>query len=152
MNTVETKRKFIFKSEVLGQLAHWSVRLSSYIPPYLPELLARANDYLFNHPIGDKLIDNDGDEMYEITNTDIYQYFRDMTHSVPAIARLNLRKEEIEAGLIAEDDVIGGDSNRRFRPSDKNSYFVDLGALARNISNSIEREWEWNNEKNKTNT
>lgn len=133
-------KRYIFKSNILGQLAHWAVRLSSYVPNYIPEMLRAAEKYIVANPPGEVLVD----EMYAYKPAELYNYIMVMCDTVPEIRQLNLRKEEIEAGF-----TVDGNRPRLNHVNYDTSSFVDLGALARNITNSIERESDWDEESDK---
>lgn len=130
------KKRFVFKNEILGQLAHWAISQSSYIPDYIPDTLRAAEKYINENPPGEKLID----DMFSYLPDELESYIRVMCHTVPEIKKLNFRKEEIDAGMTDVDAdrprILGIDYDK--------SWFVDLGALSRNVFASVEKENDWN--------
>lgn len=118
------KTFYTSKSHVLGAIAQWAVRQSPYdVPENLDVVLHKAATNLT--PFFTK-------EFESMTYQGIQDMVRDALRTIPEYLAWNERKNGSQS-LYKFVSRYGGDE-------DPDDDFIDLGALERNVANSIIRE------------
>lgn len=116
---MKNKGNILFtRKDIVAFLAHFVVSQSQCIYKNMAEILNDADEWLLKNEIAEPNVSIPDFVLYEASEGDLFQYLNKMVESVPSIFVLNERSEE-----------------------NKND-FIDLGALARNICNSIRRDFE----------
>lgn len=110
-------KNILFTKKVLiAYLADWVLQLSKCIPSNLVNILNDADKWFEENKINEPIVSIPDFILYKSDEYEIYSFLKRMVEEVPSISILNERSVE-----------------------NKND-FIDLGALARNISNTI--KWD----------
>lgn len=112
------KQILFTKKDILSNLARYIISQSHCIPSKLTEIINDADFWLSKNEISKPNVDIPDFVLYRAEERRLFDYLNKMVESVASIAILNERSVE------------------------NNNDFIDLGALARNICNSIRRDFE----------
>jgi len=117
------KEFYFIRSDFMGAFAYWVVSQSPYDAPDINEALTAFSKHVNERIPEDTPVKFTLDEVKEFINEDVFE-------NIPAIEKLNHRKNGREGmGFCSRYD--------KPHPDDD---FIDLGALARNISYMLFRE------------
>lgn len=105
--------------DIVAQLARFIIEQHPRVPANLVEIVANAKEWLKDNEIRAPNVSIPEWHCYEATEKELYHLMINMCDQVPEIAKLN-----------EWDDKEEGEGKS----------FTDLGALARNITNAVDRE------------
>lgn len=114
-NKKESEILFL-KSDVVAALSYWIIQQSKVIPSMLASILKDVDKWLLENELCKPDVTVPDFVLYKTTEHPLWEYIKKMVLSVPSVRNLEERSEE------------------------QKNDFIDLMALARNVTNTLERK------------
>lgn len=135
VSTDKTGCVYVFHKDIVAEFLRWIVRQHPLLDE-LPDLNAIAKD--IDEWFEKRLLTHILDGMYEVDAADLRKLCNEAAHTIPSIRILNLSRVEREKGIDVDDPSRPAfiSSSRYHRPKREHD-FIDLGALANNVSRAL---------------